>query len=283
MYLFAAVIITTVLIIMCFLVEIFFRKTQIKKLEDNEMFNMTVIEKKYKKTYPLGNDKFSITHYPEYSSFFGQFKNYKYLVMTNCNKDSNEILATCCLAKINDINYICDLKSFSFGNSATYNFGKYVFLNYIMTFKMNLKFFGVVMEPNDCVNYIGNKYLFKKYCTLNLYQISYTDYVNNHNLINKIFPCHFFVEGYKKFVLESTGKFMNIYHIAQQFDSKYVKVQDKMIVTDLNTEVMFCLPQTNEFCGELHLINIKPKSLMSIIGIGCDDISDWTFIKTYMI
>lgn len=237
------------------------------------------VENKYKKTYPIGNDRFSIKHFPKYESFFDQFNNYKYMVLTN---NTDNTFATCCIAKLSNIMYICDLKSFELGNAVTYKFGKYIFLNYIMTFQIKPNFFGIVMEPNNSVNHITTKYFFKKYGTLYLYQITYQTYLKHVDLINNIFPDHFFVSGYKKFVLESTGEFMKVCHIAQPIDSKYVKLQDKINI-DLSTELMFCLPEMSKHCSNLEMVDIKPSSKMSIIGIGCGCVTDWSFIKTFMI
>jgi hypothetical protein len=62
------------------------------------------------------------------------------------------------------------------------------------------------MEPNKIINKLYNKWLFCKYATLYLYQIKYDTYIKNYDIIDEIFPNHFLVLGYKKLILESTGK-----------------------------------------------------------------------------
>ena len=264
-------------------------KNKIKIIEiknKNCLDQMESIEKKHKKFYPIGKDKFSIIHYPKYSSFFNQFHNYKYFVA----KIHNNILSTCCVAQLNNLWYICDLKSFSSGHNSTYEFGKYILFNLVcnfknlFTFKFKPNFFGIVMEPNNIINHIGNKYYFTKYETLYLYQINCKIYNKNKNLFDNIFPNHFMVEGYKKLLLNSTNQFIKMYHIAQPIDSNYVKIQNAITINDnLEFDIMFCLPKNHHFVDDLKLVNINFISEMSIMGYNCNHIKDWCFIKTYMI
>lgn len=264
------------------------QNTQIIKLNcKNEIENMKLIERKYKKLYPIGKDFFSLTHYPNYVNFFDQFINYKYFVMrdnNHCKHNFNNVIATCCISKINNLWYICDLKSFFPKYNTTYKFGKHIFLNYILTLKIKPIFFGIVMEPNKIINHIKNKYYFKKYETLCLYQIKYNDFVKNIKIMNEIFPNNFLVEGFKKLLLQSTGKFLNIYHIAQSIDSKYVKIQNKAnVVNPNNAEVLFCLPEKSIYIEKLNKFGVMFSSKMSVIGYNCEHVNDWSFIKSYMI
>lgn len=246
---------------------------------------MEWIEKINKKYYPIGNDYFSIIHYPKYSSFFNQFECYKYFIA----KLNNKIVATCCIAKLNFMWYICDLKSFKKGLNVTCNFGTHIFFNYVCTLKIIPSFFGIVMEPNNSINHIRTKYFFTKYDTLYLYQIKYNIYNKIKNMFDNIYPNHFFVNGYKKLLLKSTETFMNVFHIAQNIDSKYVKNLNSI---DLNKykneqiEIMFCLSESTHLSNHiesLKLHDISPVSKMSVIGFNCSHINNWDFVKTYMI
>lgn len=180
------------------------------------------------------------------------------------------------------MNYVCDLKSLKSGGGVSYEFLKYVMLDHILNFKFCSKFFGIVMEPNNQMNYISRKYFLTKYSTLFLYQITYKKYLEHVNLIKKIFADHFFVEGYKKFKLESNGEFMKVCHIAQSLDLKYIKLQPSVIINDHATEIMFCLEENDDYILKLEKVNIKYNSKMSVIGFGCEG-EKWKFVKTYMI
>lgn len=265
--------------------RIHFKNNTIKKvfiLDKSKMEDMRVLEKQYSKEYPIGyNDSFKIEHTPKYKSFFDQFEDYQYLVL----KSGDQIIATCCIAQLNGCEYICDLKSFRTGESATYLFGKYIFWNRVTDLSKQTKFFGIVMEPNVTINHIATKYLFTKYSTLNLYRLTLEQYTNNKNLINTLFPNHFLTIGYKKLTLSSSGKSMNLFHVAERDDVKYVLLPIEIThkVLPLDSVVMFCLPETNkEKCLLLENANINISSKMSIIGFGCKNVN-WSFIKTYMI
>jgi hypothetical protein len=97
-----------------------------KYINNNLNNELRMLEKKYSKKYPIGSDFFKIVHYPNYSSFFEQFKKYHYLTYNHNNK----IIATCCFANLNGALYACDLKSFETGYSTTYHFYKYVFFKF---------------------------------------------------------------------------------------------------------------------------------------------------------
>jgi hypothetical protein len=206
-------ILCNIIFIILWISESIFSRSKIEKSVD--LNQLSLIEKKYGKKYPIGNDKFQIIHYPLYSSFFEQFNNYLYLV----KKVNDNIVGTCCFANIcKNIYYICDLKKIIPTSNITFSFVAYFY--YLNLFSMNMTIFGIVMEPNENINYISNKFGYKKIKIFNLYKVKFDVVKKNHNLFNKIFPGFFIVPGYKKFILESNNNVMNCYHIAEPIDSQ---------------------------------------------------------------
>lgn len=247
-----------------------------------ELNKLNWIEKKYGKKYPLGNDKFQIIHYPLYNSFFEQFNDYLYLV----KKDESNIVATCCFANICDnIYYICDLKKIIKTSNVSLSFVVYFY--YLNLCCINMTLFGIVMEPNSNINYISNKFGFKKIKIFNLYKVKFYVVKKNYNLFNKIFADFFIVPGYKKFVLESNNNVMNCYHIAEPIDNQIVKVQEQIPLNDIddNTDIMFCLDVNNKFNLELEQVYVKSINLMNVISNKQIDSNKFNLdkIKTYMI
>ena len=249
----------------------------------NDQLNMlNSIEKEYAKEYPIGNDKFKIIHFPQYSSFFNQFNKFnKWIYMIKKNQD--KIIATCCFANIfNNIYYICDLKKINNNHNVTFDFMVYAkFLSINTTF-------GIVMEPNNIVDKLVNKYGYIKITTLNLYQIPYKIIKNNIALFNKIFPDFFIVNGYKQFILSSDNSVLNCYHIGVTSDAKLVSIQ-KPIPNDIigdNDNIMFCLKNSNKFNLILQKkLKINFINRMNIIANKniSDSEFDFNNIKTYMI
>lgn len=238
---------------------------------------MSEIEKQYSKKYPLGDDFFIIRHTPKYSSFFEQFDDYDYLTYS---KDNN-IFGTMCLAKINNLDayYICDLKSLERGHNVTTKFFVYCFFNY-SSFRNN-RFFGIVMQPNKTIDNLARSSIFKKYCNLNLYRIEYRNIKKIDAILKKIFGNYYFVSGYKSLILESTNKPINLCHIATKNDRKYVKMQKKIYLDDMDDtfEIMFCIPSI--LSTEIDNY-VEPTSIMSVFGYGMEN-TNWNFVRTYMI
>lgn len=255
----------------------------ISKVEKNiELNQLAWIEKKYGKKYPIGNDKFKIIHYPLYNTFFEQFNDYLYLV----KKIEGNIVATCCFANIyKNIYYMCDLKKIIQTSNVTFSFVAYFY--YLNMFCINMTIFGIVMEPNDNINYISNKFGFKKIKIFNLYKVKFDVVKKNYNLFNKIFPNFFIVPGYKKFVLETNNNVINCYHVAEPIDNQIVKIQEQIFENNINndTDIMFCLDVNNKFNLELEQVYIKSINLMNVISNKQIDIKNFDLnkIKTYMI
>lgn len=278
-----------ILIIICVIVFVIFWISSIliniSVIEkSDELDKLSWIEKKYGKKYPLGDDKFQIIHYPKYSSFFDQFNNYLYLV----KKVNENIIATCCFATIcKNIYYICDLKKIGQTSGATFSFVAYFY--YLNIFCPNMTIFGIVMEPNDNINYISNKFGFKKIKIFNLYKIKFDIVCKNYNLLNKIFPNFFIIPGYKKFVLESSANVIDCYHIAEPMDCQIVKIQERMewdkANIGVNADIMFCIDTNSKFIIKLEKAHIKPINLMNVISNKqiTNDEFDLDKIKTYMI
>lgn len=250
----------------------------------DEIDNLSLIEKKYGKKYPLADDKFQIIHYPKYSSFFTQFKNFVYLI----KKTDNQI-GTCCFANLKkDIYYVCDLKKMSIGDedkkqqkNFTYEFFTYGYIYGIYNA------FGIIMEPNPIINSLATKYDYKKILTLNLYKITFEKLKKNFDLILEIFPEFYIVEGYKKFVLEKNNKILNCFHIAQNKDFEIILKQNKISFDKINDNdnIMFCINSTNDYNKKLQLANMDVENQMSIIANKNYTKTEFDFdlIKTYMI
>jgi hypothetical protein len=152
---------------------------------------MITVEKSFEKKYPIGNDFFSIVHFPKYSSFFKQFVNNKYYV----HIDNNSVMGTCCISTLkNNLCYICDLKTLSTNKNVTFKFIFKYYFDVICSIKLNnLQLFGIVMQPNKIIDKITTKYWIKKCENLLLYQITYKKYLENLDIIRNIFGEHFFV------------------------------------------------------------------------------------------
>lgn len=271
-----------IIIAIIIIIIFFFKNNNIKKLNikinDN---NLKLIEKKYSKKYPLNNNFFTITHYPNYNSFFLQFKNINYYVY----KKNENILGTCCFTKFKNINayYVCDLKSENKGNNLTYKF----FKNFIFD-KFTYKVFGVVMQPNKIIDKLKNKYYFKEYDLLNLYECNYKDILNNYILFKKYFGSINFTYGYKILnIYDDKNKLIEtkkIIHLCTNNDKNYI---DNLIIINNekikeNDKIMFCLLKKHNLNKHLYKNNIFPINKMSIIGFGCNEIN-FNFIRTYMI
>lgn len=248
-----------------------------------EIEKMQDVEKSFKKIYPIGDDFFTIVHSPKYSSFFDQFVENDYYICKNVNK---KIIGTCCISELkNKLKYICDLKTIVKGKSLTFNFlFKY---HCDMMAKMNLKtigcqMFGIVMQPNNAIDQIAKKYWITKCEELLLYQITYQKYLDNIDLIYNIFGKHFFVNGYKSLILESTKLPLKICHLATKNDLKYVTQLQQPIVP-YEYEIMFCIPNTSKYNAQLKQQEINPSSTMAIFTIFNSKKYDWNFIRTYMI
>lgn len=269
------------------IIIIMFVQNTTQNITCNEKINnntMAIIENKFSKKYPIDDDYFRIVHCPKYSSFFDQFINYQYFI----TKDSN---ATCCIAKLkNGFGYICDLKSHKKKQNNTF---KFIFTYYLKKWKnfqiSNNNLFGIVMEPNNVVNKLSNKHLYtsKKHATINLYQIPHETYISVKHVLNKIFGHHFFVEGYKKLILESNNKSLKIGHLAtlnnKHNDLHVVNIIQKPILNLDNYELMFCIPEKSKYNNDLSVLGIKVKSQMSVYGIFVNNNVNWNFIRTYMI
>ena len=247
------------------------------------------IEIKYNKKYPIGNDYFRIIHYPKYKSFFDQFYDQKYMIYKPTN--STNILATCCWAYIPKIRsyYVCDLKSYISGKNITYRFYKYAFFRWWLK---DFRSFGIVMQPNKIISNLKKKWIFsiypfnklsmEDYGNLYLYQISYAEYLRVRDILEHIFPNHYFVSGFKRLILESTNKAIKLVHIATPSDNKYIKQNQQKQIIGSGYNIMFCLYETNVGIDLLLNNNIVEQSQMSIIGNNMEN-CDWHFIRTYMV
>lgn len=249
----------------------------------NDNLIMAKVEKLFEKQYPIGNDFFTIKHFPKYCSFFEQFVKNNYYVW----KENNKISGTICISEFkNKLKYICDLKSCLNGKNMSF---KFMFRYYCDTmFSKNCynvfnQVFGIVMQPNKAIDNIAKKYWFLSCEILLLYQISYDEYEKNKLLFKKLFVDHFFVAGYKKLTLASTNAEIKICHIATKNDLNYVKKQQLPLNITNEYEIMFCLPKSNSFVNSLNNLNIKSSSNMTIFSIFNNLNTDWNFIKTYMI
>lgn len=245
--------------------------TEIEKLKD--------VEKTFKKKYPIGNDYFTIVHSPKYSSFFDQFVKNDYYVCKN--KDKN-IIGTCCISELkNNLKYICDLKTIHTGKNLTF---KFLFKHHCEAGLKNMccQMFGIVMQPNKIIDKLVKKYWITKCDDLLLYQITYQKYLDNVNLIHNIFGDHFFVNGYKNLILESTQLPLKICHLATKNDLKYVTQLQQPILPH-EYEIMFCIPSTSQYVNKLSQNEIISSSTMSIFTIFGYKKLNWDFIRTYMI
>lgn len=256
--------------------------------EENKIYGITKlkkydkclqsIEKKFNKKYPLNNNFFTITHYPNYHDFFSQFESYKYYVC----ESKNNIIGTCCFCKLinKNIYYVCDLKSLISGKNLTYYFFKRFILDNIFNF--NLKgIFGITMQPNPIVDKLVNKYFFKKYDTLNLYEVEYIKLMKNLDIFYEYFNYFTFTYGYK---------ILNIYNDKYEFveNKKIIHITRNKKNNDVdfknltNTKIMFCIPERHKFNTKLQNKNIIPINKMCIFGLFCN-VKSWEFIETHMI
>lgn len=245
----------------------------------NEIELMRDVEKTFKKKYPIGNDYFTIVHSPKYSSFFDQFVKNDYYVSTNEDKN---IIGTCCISEFkNNLKYICDLKTISKGKNLTF---KFLFKYYCNTRFKNIgcQMFGIVMQPNKIIDKLAEKYWISKCDDLSLYQITYQKYLDNLDLINNIFGEHFFVDGYKNLILESTQLPLKICHLATKNDLKYVTQLQQPILPHEH-EIMFCIQSNSKYIKKLSQRGISSSSVMSIFTIFNYKKINWDFIRTYMI
>lgn len=249
--------------------------TEINKMRD--------VEKTFKKSYPIGNDFFTIVHSPKYSSFFDQFVKNDYYICSNDKK----IKGTCCISELkNNLKYICDLKTIVKNKNLTFNFLFKYYYDTItnMEFKnIRYQMFGIVMQPNKIIDKIANKYWITKSDNLLLYQITYQKYLDNVDLINDIFGNHFFVNGYKNLILESTQLPLKICHLATKNDLKYVTQLQQPIVLQQEYEIMFCIPITSPYVDKLKQRDVFSSSTMSIFTVFNYKKINWNFIRTYMI
>jgi hypothetical protein len=240
----------------------------------DELNKLSEIEIKFKKIYPIGNDFFKIVHYPTYSDFFIQFKKYRYAIY----KINNEIVGTVGYCELNNENYLCDFKTFKKG----LNFSKKLFVKY---FFEKSSYFGIVMHPNKIIENLSKKYNVNIYEKLFLYNISYNVYIKNIELINKIFPNHFMIHGFKKLILDSNNQEIKISHIATIDDKKYINydhIYKSKIQTNKDYNIMFQIPKSNKYVEILKKNNIDYESIMMVYGYN-SKITDWNFIRTYMI
>jgi hypothetical protein len=157
------------------------------------------------------------------------------------------------------------------------------YFNQLTKFDFDWQTFGIVMQPNNIVDKLVDKYYVKKLTDLFLYQISYDTYMKNKNIFEVIFKNHYFVDGYKKLVLESSGEQLKICHIATKNDINYVNYVQDPIIIDNNYEIMFCLPINSKHCETLKNAGIEHSSIMTVFGLFFNKNIDFEFIKTYMI
>ena len=267
-------------IIILIIIILLYESHKIYKITKLEKYDkcLQIIEKKFSKKYPLNNNFFTITHYPNYSDFFTQFESYKYYICIS----TNNIIGTCCFAKLKNKNmyYVCDLKSLISGKNLTYYFFKRFILDSILNFKF-YGVFGITMQPNPIVDKLVNKYFFTKYDTLNLYEVEYTDIMNNLNIFYEYFNYFTFTYGYKILnIYNDKNEFVEnkkIIHITRNKKNNNVDLNDFK-----NTKIMFCVPERHKFNNKLKNKNIIPINKMCIFGIFCN-VKSWEFIETHMI
>jgi hypothetical protein len=295
----------TAILVMIIFLYIYNSRRNIKIMNSN-MNELNKIEVTYQKEYPIGNDYFTIKHYPDYKSFFEQFDSYKYLayykdnsLTRNANLSSHllgtefknslrinenldlNLLGTCCFAKIGKYNYCADLKTLYPGNKLTYKFFRYAVLNLGLT-----NFFGITMKPNKTIEHLTKKYFITEYTELYLYQIKLseiTELVDSY--LQKIFGEYFFIEGFKKLILKSNNSELKILHLATPNDILIKNNYNYFNRYNLlygDYEIMFCLEKSNFNIKKLKKINIKETSKMSVYGFNNNGIK-WDFIRTYMI
>jgi hypothetical protein len=265
------------IILILLILLLLYEKNKIYELTDLKKYNKNLqnIEKKFSKKYPLNDNFFTITHYPNYNTFFNQFESYKYYLCISRNK----IIGTCCFGKLKNINcyYVCDLKSLISGKNLTYYFFKRFVLSNIFKFKF-YGVFGITMQPNPIIDNLVKKYFFKKYETLNLYEVEYIKLINNIDIFTEYFKDFTYTYGYKILnVYDKNNKFIEnkkIIHITRNKENKNINL--------INSNLMFCVPEKHSFNDKLKLKNIIPINKMCIFGFNCN-IKNWEHIETHMI
>ena len=273
--------IAIIIIIIITIIIIFYLPNNIKCINsikyDDELER---IEKKFNKKYPIGNNFFTIKHYPRYHSFFNQFLSYKYYIY----KENNKIIGTCCFAKLYvlDCYYICDLKSFVKGKNLTYYFFKKFIINNIIHFNFS-GMFGITMQPNLIVDKLVKKYYFSTYEILYLYEIKYEILLKNIKIFIDYFGNDFGITYGNKIlnIYDKNDKFIEtkkLIHIKRHNLDNFINNEIK-----LNDLIMFCVPSKNKFNIILKKNNIHFINKMNIFGIGLSKNINWKFIETYMI
>ena len=228
------------------------------KIMNLNMNELDKIEKLYQKEYPIGNDYFTIKHYPDYKSFFEQFDSYKYLAYYKNNSlkrnknSSQNLLGTESnnslwrnknsrphLLGTESKNSLAENPNLSSDLLGTCCFAKIGKLNYCadlktlypgynLTYKffryglLNLgitNFFGITMKPNKTIEHLTKKYFITEYTELYLYQIKLSEITELvDSYLESIFRGYFFVEGFKKLILKSTSRELKILHLATSRD-----------------------------------------------------------------
>jgi len=237
------------------------------KLRDLKEYNKELqnVERSFSKKYPLNHNFFTITHYPDYYNFFTQFESYKYYICISRNK----IIGTCCFGKMKNVNiyYICDLKSLISGKNLTYYFFKRFILENIIEFKI-YGIYGITMQPNLIIDKLVKKYLFKKYETLNLYEVEYIKLMNNNDIFVEYFNYFTFTYGYKILnIYDNNYEFIENKKIIHITRNKRNKMNEDINLIDLiNSKIMFCVPEKHKFNDKLKSKNIMPMNKMCIFG-----------------
>lgn len=253
------------------------------KLKNLQEYNKELqnVERSFSKKYPLNNNFFTITHYPDYNNFFTQFESYKYYICISRNK----IIGTCCFCKMKNVNiyYICDLKSLISGKNLTYYFFKRFILENIVEFKI-YGIYGITMQPNLIIDKLVKKYFFQKYETLNLYEVEYIKLMNNVDIFSEYFNYFTFTYGYKILnIYDNNNQFIENKKIIHITRNKKNKIDEDINLTNLiNSKIMFCVPEKHKFNHKLKFKNITPINKMCIFGLFCN-IKSWNFIETHMI
>jgi len=228
--------------------------------------------------YPLGNDRFKISHGTNYFKFFD---NIGEVIYAGYTKDNHIAIVVCIIKRVINkecIYYICDLKKKKgYSSSLTKSLTDTLYKKYNLE---NKRIYAVSMNPFKRENTVAKvwnrtfQHHFKSDKTINLYSLNLDTFLKIREVLEeKGTLSSISTRGVKDIILQSNKLKLPLYHIC------FNKKENKNIEMDKEGMYMFCLLSDHILNKKLESLGVEINSKATILQRNMDD-NNFDFINT---